>query len=201
VQDKRARRWVDRPSEIGLVEVAAREALGQKVFLRPIGPANAPSEWRLSSSQAPLDAAGASTPVVSLLEAAGWFYWLSMQLKFTSLQGELRFRSASITILRSALASGDKTSLLRAEWEYRDGQEHRKHGQPHWHVYVSEPKLHGDVERFHLAMAACWHLGETESHFREPSPQGVARWVGECIKYIRFQASSVGRVAQSVPSR
>jgi hypothetical protein len=182
---------VSEPKEIALVQVAVRDALKKGgLFLRPRGGRRGTVEWIISESQAP--PTNEDEGFVSFMTVAEWIYWLGMQLKFELIQGEPRFLGASLIVLRNALATDERTKVLRAEWERREEPEHRKHAQPHWHVYASELEQ-GDLGRFHLAMAACWHLGESESHYHEPSPEGVASWMGGCVKYIRSQLEAIGR--------
>jgi hypothetical protein len=191
---------VDEPKEIPLVLGAIRAALDRgDLFLKYYTLSQGALEWRLTDPQKIVVSASEPMGVVPLVNLAEWRYWLGMQLKFVLAMGEVRFQIASLTVFRSALVGEEKKRLLRAEWERIDDPERRNNAQPHWHVYLAELD-HGQVDaarpvvqRFHFAMTSGWHLGESESNYREPSPTGVAGWIQHCVSYTRGQLVTLSK--------
>jgi hypothetical protein len=55
------------------------------------------------------------------------------------------------------------------------------------------------IGRFHLAMAARWHLAEADPHYQTPDEEGLGRWVKGCLEYVREQLTIIAtkRPAQS----
>jgi hypothetical protein len=167
---------------------------------------------------------GDALRVLPFLEAQGLRYWIGVQLKFIASRGDSDFLSASIVIFQGALANAAKNRVLRAEWERSRASRPGPHAQPHWHVYMSVPgssrpepvttlELAGDdgivggesrrgahvaremaMTRFHLAMAARWHIAGLEAEdaiYQAPTDDNVAEWIGNCVEYTRRQLSYV----------
>ena len=136
--------------------------------------------------------------------------WLGALLCFEHRGGCCYLHDISLIIFRGE-ASGDKTPLLRAEWDaYQNGD--GGHAQPHWHVYSQiespasqwindavEPETiefgseasGGKPEKtwadrmhsFHFAMNSQWHR-DGSSACNEPMTQdGLLNWLDGCIRY------------------
>jgi len=185
---------IDPPEEIVLVRGAIRKALGNPgIFLRANVQGPSAFEVVLTHTEGLAEEEGGGG-IVHLVSAGDWRYWLSVLLEFGVATGAATFKSASMTIWRSALVTVSPTRILRAEWATKKDA----HAQPHWHVYLaewerglSEPATRS-MERFHLAMTAEWCSAES-SHYREPSAVGVASWFQHCLVYTRRQLESISK--------
>jgi hypothetical protein len=176
---------IPEPAEIGLSRKALGKVVDHPLFGKHGMSADRSLEYKFNE--------------VLLADTGVWKYWLNTQLKFNLQKGEPLFRSASLIVLRSALAfDSEKKHILRAEWERREDAVSRplQHAQPHWHVYNAElERTAADqaIERFHFAMATGWHLGQEDSHYREPSPENVAAWIQHCTRYTHAQLMAITR--------
>ena len=186
---------IDTPDEIPSVTNALRRALGAKdlrLSTQAVGPQ---AIQTVISTGAMIDDTDGGS-IVPFATFGEWRYFLSAAFDFNIKAGVASFKSASMTIWRSALVTAAPMRILRAEWEVRRDA----HAQPHWHVYLAEVEKSASqgatrsrsIERFHLAMAAEWCTGSA-SHYRDPTASNVASWVYYCLVYSRSQLESISR--------
>jgi hypothetical protein len=55
------------------------------------------------------------------------------------------------------------------------------------------------MNRFHLAMAAGWHLEGPAMHYEVPTPEGIGRWLLNCASYTRQQLAYMAEKLPRLP--
>lgn len=133
-------------------------------------------------------------------------YWLSASVD-VEIGRKCDLKNVSLVVFEGEASSALKAVAFRAEWDYTDPDQAKKHAQPHWHVYSvidksaedfaytfdPEPKIMefhphntNTNRQFHFAMGAQWQLAK-DYHTSELNFENLCKWLDGCVNYIRGQ--------------
>jgi hypothetical protein len=149
------------------------------------------------------------------LDDIGITYWLAVGMQFDFFEGSRIFHDASIFIFEGTYSDEKKIPILRAEWGISEDGLHAQphwHVYPSYINRVIVPFITSskeeatefvpeqvvkdttyddieekDVTKFHFAMGSLWHLNGQGAHVIEASEDGLVKWIGGCLEYIKVQ--------------
>ena len=216
-RDKIGSHTIIRPPELQEILRTLRNRLPSEAFGFEPSASTRGVEYGLVGAAVASAYSGRSYRVVPLHATWTYDYWIGAVVRYVLIGGLPVLDAVGLPVFRGERTDDQKVALFRIEWDCPAGVAQGRHAQPHWHVYSASvetipeldelnavaplvnfgdaPTEEGSVERsrqydfgrFHFALAARWHLSESDAHLTQPVAATLPTWIGSCVDYVAQQ--------------
>lgn len=178
------------------------------------------NEYLLTGAPLSWGTARGRYPVFPFGQARDRSFWFGASLRFSQEILQWRLSNVSLLFFQGLATDPEKEPLLRAEWDTWESPHAQPHWhvyaplrrelefrpafeqEPVREFGIGEPPAGiktsrnqeapaWNLERFHYAMAARWHIAEIGAHSCPISEESLLRWIEGCVSYTRNQLEHI----------